>query len=53
MLRESIIYVVQVKGKKKTNMKEIGKLWKNGPISSVHHPVLVNSLLAGYPKVMV
>ena len=46
MLRESIIYVVQVKGKKKTNMKEIGKLWKNGPISLVQDPVLVNSLPA-------
>ena len=46
MLRESIIYLVQVKGKKKTTMKEIGKLWKYGPISLVHHPVLVNSLPA-------
>ena len=56
MLRESIIYVIQVKGKKKTNMKEIRKLWKYGPISLVHDPVLVNSLPAnrsGDPKVLV
>ena len=46
MLRESIIYVVQVKGKKRTTMKEIGKLWKYGPISLVQDPVLVNSLPA-------
>ena len=56
MLRESIVYVAQVKGKKKTNMKEIRKLWKYGPISLVHDPVLVNSLPAnrsGDPKVLV
>ena len=57
MLRESIIYVVQVKGKKKeTNMKEIKNVWKYGPVSLVHDPVLVNSLPAnrrGYPKVLV
>ena len=56
MLRESIIYVAQVKGKKKTAMKDIGKLWKYGPISLVHDPVLVNSLPAnrsGDPKVLV
>ena len=46
MLTESIIYVVQVKGKKKTTMKYIGKLWKYGPISLVQDPVLVNSLPA-------
>ena len=46
MLRESIIYVVQVKGEKKTNMKDIGELWKYGPISLVQDPVLVNSLPA-------
>ena len=56
MLRESIIYVAQVKGKKKTTMKDIGKLWKYGPISLVQDPVLVNSLPAnrsGDPKVLV
>ena len=46
MLTESIIYVVQIKGKKKTTMKDIGNLWKYGPISLVQDPVLVNSLPA-------
>ena len=42
--------------KKKTNMKEIKNVWKYGPVSLVHDPVLVNSLPAnrrGYPKVLV
>ena len=32
--------------KKKTNMKEIKNVWKYGPVSLVHDPVLVNSLPA-------
>ena len=51
MLTESIIYVVQVKGKKKTNMKDIKNVWKYGPVSLVHDPVLVNSLPANRREV--